>query len=743
MAEKKTRFHSLRWRLTSPLFLAVLVVAMVGAYILARNLAVGVDDYQQNVLIQSSRSVAQRTAQHYDFQRQEAQRVAFTIGVAEAVQNPQPETLQPILESLARVNGMDNIIVTGPNGREILGVQALDGQFALSTDTDLSQQPIVRSVVDDAFVGATGLMRSPQGVVLYTGVPIQLGDQFIGIALVGQQLDTVLADLQGSATSDLVLYGADGLLLETTLTGLDDWSQLDLSQPIFTQAAMADQAIPLVTLQIGDDAFQGAYQPFIFGPNRLGVVGSLVRDNVPYVTLFGRQLTALLAAALAGVAVLVTFVGANRVAMRAQRVRSVAEKLAAGEAQARTKMHPADEIRAVGHALDEYADYVQVKQDDLQRSLRRKRREINHMMRVFTAMPDGVVVQDMDGRVLMMNDRAREVLGSQRMFRSTHLDALADAVAEKLGPALSPGLYTLGNPHRISIDERMVSAQAAAIVATGSGRRLGTVVMLRDITDTVRQERERELMLQRLTRDIQQPLADLARTGRRVHSDMVNAFAREITRHSVALQRMIIDMQEIANVDALSVRQKQRPLYLETLVWNVANEWRQVARSSDLTLHVIIERKGLFILGDERRLRWAIGNVIDNSIKYTLPGGALTLEIKDEEDGMAVLRVRDNGVGISRQDRLNLFTRYYRGVPVQPDGQPLRVPGMGQGLHISRQIFQAHGGSIQVKSSVGVGTAVYLRLPLTAPVGMTLPQFEADMDGETVRLPEDILIERD
>jgi len=153
----------------------------------------------------------------------------------------------------------------------------------------------------------------------------------------------------------------------------------------------------------------------------------------------------------------------------------------------------------------------------------------------------------------------------------------------------------------------------------------------------------------------------------------------------------------------------------------------------------MIEQRGLFILGDEKRLRWAIGNLIDNAIKYTLPGGSLTLEIKPEANGSAQLRIRDNGVGIQDDDRAHVFTRFYRGSPKTADGQIIRVPGMGQGLYITRQIIEAHGGKIRLKSSVGVGTAIYLALPLTAPVSMSLPIFEADMEGETVQLPESML----
>jgi signal transduction histidine kinase len=260
------------------------------------------------------------------------------------------------------------------------------------------------------------------------------------------------------------------------------------------------------------------------------------------VTETGRQLTALLASAVVAVVILVAYVGINQIAVRVEEITQVATDLSEGMSTARTTLQPVDEVGRAGQALNRYADYVQEKRDELQNELRRQRREITHLTTVLESMPDGVIVQDGEGRVTMMNDRARDLLGSQRVFRSTRLDELADVVSSKLGPSLAPGLYALGDPHRIHLDDRMLSAQAAAIMSATEVR-LGTVVMLRDITDQVRLERERDIALQRLARDIQQPLAGMGMLGMRSESNLVNAFARELTRQTIALRRMIIDMR--------------------------------------------------------------------------------------------------------------------------------------------------------------------------------------------------------
>jgi signal transduction histidine kinase len=310
--------------------------------------------------------------------------------------------------------------------------------------------------------------------------------------------------------------------------------------------------------------------------------------------------------------------------------------------------------------------------------------------------------------------------------------ALTALTADALGPALAPGLYALGTPHQITLDGRVLRAQAAAIVSAND-RRIGTVIALSDITADVRRDQMRDTLLDQAARDVQQPLQRLADRGRPAQE---TAFNRELRRHAADLQKLVLELRELNTLSLQQLAERgQRPINLDTLVWSVANEWRQVAQANNLTLHVIITQSGLYVLGNEHRLRWAIGNLVDNAIRYTPPGGDLTLEIRGETpEGKAHLRIRDNGVGIAPDELPHVFVRFYRGNPAAPSGRPLRVPGTGQGLTTARQIIEAHGGQIGILSKLNVGTAVDFTLPLTAPVSLELPLLHTDMEGETVRI---------
>lgn len=736
---RKPLFISLRWRFITPIALVIALIASVGAYLLASNMASSFAVSEENLLVQTSQAVANRAASLYQRQRSEAQRVAFTTGVAEAIIANDVATLHDGLEALATAANLDSIIVTDPAGLEVAGVLRVrnieNRDYSLSNQTDLSSNSLVQAVITDNSIGVSGYMLTPQGLLVYVATPIVNDGSFAGVALVGQALPEIAENLSASAVAELSFLSENGELyyasLELDTNALD---ALAISPEMATQSLRS--TVPVASsLNIADNRYRSLYMPFSYGENRLGVIGILVADNVPFASALGRQLAALFAAALAAAAVFIVFALINNAASRLNKVQQTAQSLALGMRDSRTSMKASDEIGAVGAALDRYATVSQIREDQLHTQLNRQRRESMYLLSVLEAMPDGVVVQDKDGKVILINEHARLLLGSQADF-SQHLRPIEERLPEVLGTALAPGIYALGNPQTLRYQGKMLSAQAAAI-QTSNQIRIGTVILLRDITNEVQQEQAREELLNQLSEDIQQPLADLSYSGATQPNKMVQAFARDISRHAAALQKMIVDMRELTKYSPEQARQMQRPISAETLLYAIANDWRQIAQAANLELRVIIEKTGLYVLGDESRLRWAIGNIVDNAIKYTPAGGALTLEIKDEVDAYLHFRVRDNGVGIAESDLPHVFMPFYRGTPIGADAQVIRVPGMGQGLALARQVLMAHGGAIKVKSRMGIGTAVYFALPITSGESYSLPLFaDADMEGETIKLAD-------
>ena len=147
------RYISLRWRLMLPIFTALLITVMAGAYALGQNLTQAAAAPQTNLLVQTANALRNRANDLYEQMRLEAQRIAFTRGVTDAVHSRSATDLQPILESSARLANLDSIIVTDAQGIEVAGVLRVEQQsnvaYTISAGTDLHVQSVVRAVLDE------------------------------------------------------------------------------------------------------------------------------------------------------------------------------------------------------------------------------------------------------------------------------------------------------------------------------------------------------------------------------------------------------------------------------------------------------------------------------------------------------------------------------------------------------------------------------------------------------------------
>jgi signal transduction histidine kinase len=395
-------------------------------------------------------------------------------------------------------------------------------------------------------------------------------------------------------------------------------------------------------------------------------------------------------------------------------------------------MKPTDEIGVLATAIDTYADLIEQRTDNLVASLRRQYRENAHLTAIIESLADGLIVLDIDGRVLMMNSAARRLIGGMKTIRTASLNQLTAAMTDTLGPALAPGLYSLGDPTRLIHNEKMLQAQAAAIVAI-SGKRLGTVITLRDVTSEIQTQQQQEALLEKLSQEIQLPMAHIAqdaaleavdiqrqKTTKESEGDSLLNFAREIARNARAMQRIVAELREVSILSPSEIAHNQSPFLLSELLWNVAAQWKPIAAAVDIDIELEVPDNASYILGDERRLRWALGNIVDNAIKYSLPTNKIKIIGREDKNDMVYIAIIDDGVGIQPEDLPNIFQRFYRGKPMASDGSTITTPGTGQGLYLARHVIRAHGGEIQVKSLPRVGTTVQVKLPLTSSVAFDI-----------------------
>ncbi len=336
---------------------------------------------------------------------------------------------------------------------------------------------------------------------------------------------------------------------------------------------------------------------------------------------------------------------------------------------------------------------------------------------ILQSLAEGVVVQGLDGRIIMMNEAARRLLGSQKAFWDSDLARLFEAYRDLAH--LEGELQQLGEPTRVQVNDRILGATAAA-VATEDGKRIGTVIVLRDVTREALTDRLKDEFVSQISHELRTPLTVIKGFSDVLLSapgDMPpkRQFLEAISRNAAVLDRMIIELLDLSEMSAGTFEVREEELVLAEMMWELLRGIEPDIRHAQLELQAQVIRPGLQIVGDAGRLKWAIGHLLDNAIKYTLPGGQVRARWGHIREGRAHIEITDTGVGIQEKDLPYIFDRFYRGEALTPDGKQLDPRGLGQGLYVAQSVAEAHGGYVRAASRQGEGSTFTLVLPAALP----------------------------
>jgi len=191
-------------------------------------------------------------------------------------------------------------------------------------------------------------------------------------------------------------------------------------------------------------------------------------------------------------------------------------------------------------------------------------------------------------------------------------------------------------------------------------------------------------------------------------SDDPVAIARFATRMQAEAKRLsdlvqeIINLSRIQDVDPLK---NANPIVLSDLILQAMDESRLAAESREIKIE-FLKNTEVTILGDESQLEMAISNLIENAINYS-PNKTTVVVSLNRVDGLAEIKVKDQGIGISDENIERIFERFYRVDPARSRA----TGGTGLGLSIVKHIITNHGGDITVWSAQGEGSTFTMRLP--------------------------------
>jgi signal transduction histidine kinase len=167
---------------------------------------------------------------------------------------------------------------------------------------------------------------------------------------------------------------------------------------------------------------------------------------------------------------------------------------------------------------------------------------------------------------------------------------------------------------------------------------------------------------------------------------------------------MLNTLMDISEAESGTMQLRREPVKLSDIVARAVDLYHDVAEAKGVTLAADAQ-DDVVVMADRTRLEQVAANLIDNAVKYTPPGGRVDVEVKRTEDA-AVLRVRDTGPGIPPDELPRIFDRLFRGDTSRTER------GLGLGLSLVKAVVEAHGGTVDVVSEPGEGSAFTVSLPL-------------------------------
>jgi two-component system phosphate regulon sensor histidine kinase PhoR len=384
-----------------------------------------------------------------------------------------------------------------------------------------------------------------------------------------------------------------------------------------------------------------------------------------------------------------------------REITAASRKIASGELEQKITIETGDEVEELAYSFNEMSSKLKALVDTISGDKAR-------LETILDNMADGVIMTDNEGNISLANRAVKTLFKIKDAVNKPLIEVVRDYEVDELLKLCLQNADVQDTQYESGTSKRFVRAIAIPITGYRPG---GVLILFQDLTDIKNLQTTRRELIGNISHEFRTPLASIkamvetlqdgAVNDREAASDFLTRIAGEVDR----LTQMVTELTELTHIETGKAELRLETVNLNLLIEEIIKQLSPQAERQQLSIKTDLDSALPPVQADIERIRQVMVNLAHNAIKFTSPGGSITIASR-RGDNSVIVAVTDTGIGISRSDLPHVFERFYKADRARSGG------GTGMGLAIAKHAIEAHGGSIRVQSEEGKGSTFSFDLPL-------------------------------
>ena len=408
------------------------------------------------------------------------------------------------------------------------------------------------------------------------------------------------------------------------------------------------------------------------------------------------------------------FVASKTVTSSIEKMSSQVKKMALGNYGTVVGIDADDEIGDLAKVFNQISKRIEEEQA-VTETERRK------LATIIESMMDGIITTDNNGKIILINTSAEDMLGGRDdeiFIGKDVLKILNITEYESIEEILEAEDSLLVNTSKTD-EELLLRAEISKIekedkedLTQMSTELEGYIIVLYDVTDQERQEKERREFVSTVSHELRTPLTTMnsyieaLEEGVLEDKELAPQFIDTIHKETTRMIRMVNELMQLGKMDIKEEHYEKEFIDINKMLEQITDRFALTHPEKNFIKH--IPKSPIFVEGDQDKLTQVFDNIVNNAIKYSPDGKNITVRVRQNYHHNRVsISIKDEGVGIPLVHIDKIFNRFYR----VDKSRQRSMGGTGLGLALAKTIVDAHKGRIWAQSREGYGSIIFVTLP--------------------------------